>query len=92
MIKFFSEIDKDDIQIAGGKAANLGELTKAGFNVPNGLEFVFSILGFICCLMFVFCDLLLVIFHISSSLVYFFKFSFLISSLRVATKPLASRR
>ena len=36
MIKFFSEIDKDDIQIAGGKAANLGELTKSGFNVPNG--------------------------------------------------------
>ncbi|MBD3164139.1 hypothetical protein GF323_02990 [Candidatus Woesearchaeota archaeon] len=36
MIKLFSQITKEDIEIAGGKAANLGELTKAGFNVPSG--------------------------------------------------------
>jgi pyruvate,water dikinase len=36
MIRFFDKIGKDDISIAGGKAANLGELTKAGFNVPHG--------------------------------------------------------
>ncbi|HSV41851.1 MAG TPA: PEP/pyruvate-binding domain-containing protein, partial [Methanomassiliicoccales archaeon] len=31
-----SELGKDDIPIAGGKAANLGELVSAGFNVPSG--------------------------------------------------------
>ena len=36
MIKFFSEVGKDDIAIVGGKGANLGELTKSDFNVPNG--------------------------------------------------------
>lgn len=36
MIRFFDSIGKDDGSIVGGKAANLGELTKAGFNVPNG--------------------------------------------------------
>ena len=35
-IAWFSEIDKEDISLAGGKGANLGEMTKAGFNVPNG--------------------------------------------------------
>lgn len=33
---WFSEVDKDDIPIVGGKAANLGEMVKAGFPVPNG--------------------------------------------------------
>ncbi|MDD1773681.1 MAG: phosphoenolpyruvate synthase [Methanomassiliicoccales archaeon] len=31
-----AELGVDDIPIAGGKAANLGELTAAGFNVPPG--------------------------------------------------------
>lgn len=35
-IFWFSEIDKDDIPFVGGKGANLGEMTKAGFPVPNG--------------------------------------------------------
>lgn len=35
-IVWFSEIDKDDIPIVGGKGANLGEMTQAGFPVPNG--------------------------------------------------------
>jgi len=33
---FFKEIDKDDLALVGGKGANLGEMTKAGFPVPNG--------------------------------------------------------
>lgn len=33
---FFKEIDKGDIALVGGKGANLGEMTKAGFPVPNG--------------------------------------------------------
>lgn len=36
MIKFFNEITKKDISVAGGKAANLGELANAGYNVPKG--------------------------------------------------------
>jgi pyruvate,water dikinase len=32
----FSNIDKSSLSLVGGKSANLGELTKAGFNVPNG--------------------------------------------------------
>jgi len=32
----FKDIDKDDISLVGGKGANLGEMTKAGFPVPNG--------------------------------------------------------
>jgi pyruvate, water dikinase len=35
-ILWFKDVKKEDISIAGGKGANLGELTKAGFNVPNG--------------------------------------------------------
>ena len=35
-ILFFNQIDKNDIPIVGGKGANLGEMTKAGFPVPNG--------------------------------------------------------
>jgi pyruvate,water dikinase len=31
-----AELGKEDIPIAGGKAANLGELVSAGFNVPPG--------------------------------------------------------
>ncbi|MBI4080512.1 MAG: phosphoenolpyruvate synthase [Candidatus Levybacteria bacterium] len=35
-IYWFSEIDKNDIPIVGGKGANLGEMTKASFPVPDG--------------------------------------------------------
>ncbi|MDP3994978.1 MAG: PEP/pyruvate-binding domain-containing protein, partial [bacterium] len=36
LIVFFKDIDKHDIPLVGGKGANLGEMTKAGFPVPNG--------------------------------------------------------
>ncbi|MGI2327493.1 phosphoenolpyruvate synthase [Planococcus sp. YIM B11945] len=32
----FTEIDKTDLPLVGGKGANLGELAKAGFSVPAG--------------------------------------------------------
>ena len=35
-IMSIAELGVNDIPIAGGKAANLGELTAAGFNVPGG--------------------------------------------------------
>jgi pyruvate,water dikinase len=35
-IASIDELGVHDVQIAGGKAANLGELTSAGFNVPPG--------------------------------------------------------
>ena len=36
IIKFFTSLDATSINQVGGKGANLGELTKAGFNVPTG--------------------------------------------------------
>ena len=36
MILDFTQIHKDDVLIAGGKGSNLGEMTAAGINVPNG--------------------------------------------------------
>jgi pyruvate,water dikinase len=35
-VRSFDELGKDDTAIAGGKGANLGELTRAGFPVPPG--------------------------------------------------------
>ena len=35
-VVWFSQVDKDDIATVGGKGANLGEMTRAGFPVPNG--------------------------------------------------------
>jgi len=35
-IAWFDEVDKHDIPIVGGKGANLGEMTKAGFPIPYG--------------------------------------------------------
>lgn len=32
----FKDIDKDSLELVGGKGANLGEMTKAGFPVPGG--------------------------------------------------------
>ena len=39
-----ADLSKNDIPIAGGKAANLGELVSAGFNVPPG--FVLTTLSY----------------------------------------------
>jgi len=36
LVTFFKDIDRDDITLVGGKGANLGEMTKAGFPVPDG--------------------------------------------------------
>ena len=35
-VEFFEELRKEDVDIAGGKGANLGELTNAGIPVPPG--------------------------------------------------------
>lgn len=35
-VLWFHEIDKDDVATVGGKGANLGEMTRSGFPVPNG--------------------------------------------------------
>lgn len=35
-VRPFEEMTRHDLQLAGGKAANLGELTQAGFDVPPG--------------------------------------------------------
>ncbi len=35
-VVWFSQVDKDDGDTVGGKGANLGEMTKAGFPVPPG--------------------------------------------------------
>ncbi len=35
-VKWFNELSKEDVSIAGGKGANLGEMTKAGFPIPPG--------------------------------------------------------
>lgn len=43
-ILFFKDIDKNDTDVVGGKGANLGEMTKAGFPVPNG--FAITIQGY----------------------------------------------
>ena len=41
-IKTFKQIDKNDTDIAGGKGASLGEMTKAGFPVPPGFVILAS--------------------------------------------------
>ncbi|PIS09627.1 phosphoenolpyruvate synthase [Candidatus Beckwithbacteria bacterium CG10_big_fil_rev_8_21_14_0_10_34_10] len=35
-IVWFNQIDRDDISLVGGKGANLGEMVKAKFPIPNG--------------------------------------------------------
>jgi pyruvate,water dikinase len=42
--RWFNELTKTDVASAGGKAANLGELTHAGLPVPRG--FVVTVAGF----------------------------------------------
>ena len=39
-IKQFDQLGRDDIDQAGGKGANLGELTRAGLPVPPGFVIV----------------------------------------------------
>ena len=36
LVLFFTQIGRDDLTLAGGKGANLGEMTRAGFPVPPG--------------------------------------------------------
>ncbi|MCM1274279.1 MAG: PEP-utilizing enzyme [Lachnospiraceae bacterium] len=36
MIRNFNEVGKNDVMTVGGKGANLGEMTRAGLNVPQG--------------------------------------------------------
>jgi len=36
LVANFKDIDKNDLPLVGGKGANLGEMTKAGFPVPKG--------------------------------------------------------
>jgi len=36
LVKNFNEIKKEDVMLVGGKGANLGEMTRAGINVPGG--------------------------------------------------------
>ena len=35
-VVWFKDVDKGDVAVVGGKGANLGEMTKAGFPVPPG--------------------------------------------------------
>ena len=35
-IRSFDSITKEDVAIVGGKGANLGEMSRAGFPVPEG--------------------------------------------------------
>ncbi len=35
-IKVFEELNKNDVSLAGGKGASLGEMTKVGLPVPPG--------------------------------------------------------
>lgn len=35
-VVWFNQVGKEDIALVGGKGANLGEMVKAGFPVPNG--------------------------------------------------------
>src|SRR3989337_72469 len=41
-VVWFSEVDKGDVATVGGKGANLGEMTKAGFPVPPGFAITVS--------------------------------------------------
>lgn len=42
LIKSFSQLNKNDVSIAGGKGASLGEMTQAGINVPQGFVILSS--------------------------------------------------
>lgn len=36
LVVWFSDVDKEDVSLVGGKGANLGEMVKTGFPVPDG--------------------------------------------------------
>ena len=36
LLRDFKNIGKNDVMLAGGKGASLGEMTKAGISVPPG--------------------------------------------------------
>lgn len=36
LVRWFADLGRNDTAVAGGKGANLGELTRGGFNVPPG--------------------------------------------------------
>ncbi len=42
LIRNFQNINKDDVEIAGGKGASLGEMTQAGISVPHGFVILSS--------------------------------------------------
>lgn len=42
LIKEFKNLNKNDIALAGGKGASLGEMTQTGINVPNGFVILAS--------------------------------------------------
>jgi pyruvate,water dikinase len=46
-VKHFGEMTRGNFQQAGGKAANLGELTQAGFNVPPGFCVISDALAYL---------------------------------------------
>ena len=45
IVVWLSQVGKDDVAVVGGKGANLGELTRAGFPVPDG--FVVTVAGYL---------------------------------------------
>jgi len=45
IVRWFEQLGRDDVAVAGGKGANLGELTRAGLPVPRG--FVVTAAGFV---------------------------------------------
>src|SRR5689334_17068257 len=36
LVRWFQDLSRDDVAVAGGKGANLGEMTRAGLPVPPG--------------------------------------------------------
>jgi phosphoenolpyruvate synthase/pyruvate phosphate dikinase len=40
-VRWFGDLSRQDVQLVGGKGANLGEMTRAGLPVPPG--FVVSV-------------------------------------------------
>lgn len=40
MVLDFTDIKKEDVSVAGGKGANLGEMTAAKINVPRGFVII----------------------------------------------------
>ena len=45
LIKDFKNLGKDDVALAGGKGASLGEMTQAGLPVPNGFVILSNVVN-----------------------------------------------